>query len=247
MGGRLAGKTALVTAAGAGIGRAAATAFAAEGAAVWATDIDLPAVERLAAATPGITAGLLDVTDPAEVDRWAAELGAVTVLLNCAGFVDGGTLLDCDEAAWDRSLDLNVKSLYRVTRAFLPAMVAAGGGSIINMASVAGAITGVPKRFVYATTKAAIVGLTRSIAIDFIDKGIRCNVVCPGTVHTPSWEERVNAAPDPQAARVDFIARQPMGRLGTPQEIAALCVYLASDESAYTTGAVHVIDGGWTI
>ena len=247
MSGRLAGKKAVVTAAGAGIGQAAAAAFAAEGARVWATDIDLPAVEGIAAAAPGVTAARLDVTDVANIAAFAQDVGAVDVLLNCAGFVDGGTILDCDEAAWDWSLSLNVKSIYRVTRAFLPAMVASGGGSIINMASVAGAVTGVRKRFVYSTTKAAIVGLTRSIALDFIGQGIRCNVVCPGTVHTPSWEERVNSAPDPVQARADFIARQPMGRLGTPEEIAALCVYLASDDSAYTTGAVHVIDGGWTI
>ena len=247
MSGRLAGKKAVVTAAGAGIGRAVAEAFAAEGASVWATDIDVPAIEAIAAENQGVTARRLDVTDVAGIAAFARELGAIDVLVNGVGFVDNGTILDCDEAAWDGSLSLNVKSIYQVTRAFLPAMIEAGGGSIVNMSSVAGAVTGVRKRFVYSASKAAIVGLTRSIAIDFIGQGIRCNVVCPGTVHTPSWEDRVNSAPDPAKARAEFIARQPMGRLGKPEEIAALCVYLASDESAYTTGAVHVIDGGWTI
>ncbi|MCB9957434.1 MAG: SDR family oxidoreductase [Rhodospirillaceae bacterium] len=249
--GRLAGKRALVTAAGAGIGRATAAAFAREGATVRATDIDLAAVEDLAAATAGspgvLTPGRLDVTDPVAIARMADELGTVDVLVNCAGFVDDGSVLACDEAAWERSLTLNVTSMYRTIRAFLPAMLAQGSGSIVNMASVAGAVAGVPNRFVYSATKAAIVGLTRSVARDFADRHIRCNAVCPGTVHTPSWEDRVRAAPDPERAKADFIARQPMGRLGTPQEVAQLCVYLASDESAYTTGAIHVIDGGWTI
>ncbi|MCA8934556.1 MAG: SDR family oxidoreductase [Rhodospirillaceae bacterium] len=249
--GRLAGKTALVTAAGAGIGRAIAAAFAREGATVRATDIDLAAVESLAASVAGmpgtLTPGRLDVTDTAAIAQLAEELGAIDVLVNCAGFVDDGSILACDEAAWERSNTLNVTSMYRTIRAFLPAMLAQGHGSIINMASVAGAITGVPNRFVYSATKAAIVGLTRSVARDFVDRQIRCNAVCPGTVHTPSWEDRVRASPDPEQAKRDFIARQPMGRLGKPEEVAHLCVYLASDESAYTTGAVHVIDGGWTI
>ena len=247
MSNRLAGKTAVVTAAGAGIGRASAKAFAAEGAAVWATDIDADALASLADEQPALTTRVVDVTDPVAIASLAAEAGGAGVLLNGAGFVHHGTILDCSEADWEFSTTLNVRSMYRMIRAFLPGMLAAGGGSIINMSSVAGSVTGAPNRFVYGVTKAAVVGLTKSVAADFIGRGVRCNAVCPGTVHTPSWEARVAAAPDPVQARKDFIARQPMGRLGKAEEIAALCVYLASDESAYTTGQVHVIDGGWTM
>ena len=246
MGGRLAGKTAVVTAAGAGIGRATAVAFATEGATVWATDIDKAAVDSLAAAHPGMVARRLDVTDAAAVGDLAREVGAAGVLFNCAGFVHGGTILNCTEDEWHQALDLNVRSMVLTIRAFLPAMLDAGGASIINMSSVAGAVTGVPNRFIYSTTKAAVVGLTKSVAADFVARGIRCNAVCAGTVDTPSLAGRMAAAPDPEMARRDFIARQPLGRLGRPEEVAALCVHLASDESAYTTGAIHVIDGGWT-
>ena len=247
MGSRLAGKTAVITAAGAGIGRAAALAFAAEDARVWATDIDEPALAALGEADRRIATRRLDVADTPAIAALAGELGAIDVLFNCAGFVHHGTILECGEEDWDASMTLNVRAMYRTIRAFLPGMLAAGRGSIINMSSVAGSVTGVPNRFVYGTTKAAVIGLTKSVARDFIDRGIRCNAICPGTVQTPSWEGRVAAAADPEQARRDFIARQPMGRLGRPEEVAALCVHLASDESAYTTGAVHIIDGGWTI
>ena len=247
MSSRLTGKTAVVTAAGAGIGRATALAYAAEGARVWTTDIDEPALAALGEADSRIATRRLDVTDAPAIAALASELGAIDVLFNCAGFVHHGTILECDEEDWDVSMTLNVRAMYRTIRAFLPAMLAAGHGRIINMSSVAGSVTGVPNRFVYGTTKAAVIGLTKSVARDFIDRGIRCNAICPGTVQTPSWEGRVAAAADPEQARRDFIARQPMGRLGRPEEVAALCVHLASDESAYTTGAVHIIDGGWTI
>lgn len=243
---RLPGKKVLVTAAAQGIGKASALAFAAEGAQVWATDIDMDKLRGLDA-TDGITTRHLDVTDGKAVQSLAADLGAVDVLFNCAGYVPHGTILDCGEDDWDFSFDLNVKSMYRMIRAFLPAMLGAGGGSIINMSSAASSIKGAPDRFAYGTTKAAVIGLTKAVAADFVAQGIRCNAICPGTVQTPSWEGRVAAAPDPDEARRNFIARQLMGRLGTPEEIAALCVYLASDESAFTTGAIHVIDGGWTI
>ena len=247
MGDRLAGKTAVITAAGQGIGRATALAFAKEGARVWATDIDEAALNSLSAERPDIKTRPLDVTDGKEIQAFAAEAGRVDVLFNCAGFVHHGTILECGEEDWDFSMDLNVKAMYRMIRAFLPAMLEAGGGGIINMASVASSVKGVPNRFVYGTSKAAVIGLTKAIAADFVGKGIRCNAVCPGTVQTPSWEARVAAAPDAERARKDFIARQPMGRLGRPEEIAYLCVYLASDESAFATGAVHFIDGGMSM
>ncbi len=243
---RLTGKRALVTAAAQGIGRASALAFAAEGAEVLATDIDEAKLAEIAA-TPGLRVRPLDVTDSAAVAALAAELGAIDVLANVAGFVHHGTILECDEADWEFSFDLNVTSMYRATRAFLPAMLEAGGGSIVNMASVASSIRGLPNRFVYGTTKAAVIGLTKAVAADFIRQGIRCNAICPGTVQSPSLDARIAAFDDPAAAREAFIARQPLGRLGTPEEIAALAVYLASDESAYTTGSVIVADGGLTL
>ena len=243
MGDRLAGKTALVTAAGAGIGRATALAFAGEGGIVWATDIDDEALASLAAEEPALTTRHLDATDSAAIAALAEELGAVDALFNCAGVVPHGTILDCDEELWDSTLTLNVTSMYRMIRAFLPAMLEAGGASIVNVSSVASDVKGVPNRFAYRASKAAVIGLTKALAVDFVKQGIRCNVICPGTVHTPSWEARAANAPDPDQARKDFIARQPMGRLGTAEEVAALAVYLASDESAFTTGAVHVIDG----
>ena len=240
---RLAGKTALVTAAANGIGRATALAFAAEGAQVTATDIQEDALAEISG-TAGITVRRLDVTDGAAVEALAGELGALDVLANVAGFVHHGSILECEEADWDFSFDLNVKSMYRTIRAFLPAMLEAGGGSIVNMASVASSIRGLPNRFVYGASKAAVIGLTKAVAADFIGQCIRCNGIAPGTVQSPSLDARIAAFDDPVAARRAFIARQPLGRLGTPEEIAALAVHLAADESAYTTGTIMVADGG---
>jgi 2-keto-3-deoxy-L-fuconate dehydrogenase len=240
---RLSGKTAFCTASGAGIGRATVEAFAAEGARVIATDISAAALEGL---PPGVETHVLDVTDGAVVAALAARVGAPDILFNCAGFVHAGTILDCDEAAFDFSVNLNVKGLYRVTRAFLPLMLANGGGSIVNIASVAGSIIAAPNRFVYGATKAAVIGITKSVAADYVTQGIRCNAICPATVESPSLQGRMAATGDAEAARKAFIARQPMGRIGRPDEIAALAVYLASDESAFMTGQAISIDGGWT-
>jgi 2-keto-3-deoxy-L-fuconate dehydrogenase len=250
MAGRLDGKRAVVTAAGQGIGRATALAFAAEGARVVATDIAPDKLADLAAS--GLETHRLDARDGAAIAALAGELGAVQILFNCAGFVHHGTILDASPEDWDFSFDLNVRSMYLMIRAFLPQMLAAGGGSIINMASTASSVKGVPQRCVYGATKAAVIGLTKSIAADFITEGIRCNAICPGTVATPSLNERIAAQGarvpgGPDAARRAFIARQPLGRLGQPEEVAALAVYLASDEAHFTTGAIHVIDGGFTL
>lgn len=245
MGDRLKGKIAFITAAGQGMGRAAAIAFAGEGARVWATDIDAQALESLAD-TPNVTARVLDVTDGAAVARVAAEVGGVDVLFNCAGYVHHGTILDCTEQEWDKSFDVNIKSMYRVTRAFLPGMLGKGKGSIINMASVVSSVRGVPNRLAYGTTKAAVIGFTKAIAADYVKQGLRCNAVCPGTIDTPSLQARMNALPDPAQARKDFVARQPMGRLGTTDDIAPLLVYLASDESSFATGVAFTVDGGMT-
>jgi len=245
--GRLNGKKALLTAAGQGIGAATARAFAEEGAQVYATDLNDQLLQKLAAELPGIQTRKLDVRDIQVVNALAAELGAIDVLFNCAGFVHQGTILDCSEQDWDFSFDLNVKSMYRTTRAFLPAMIAAKRGSIINMSSGASSIKGAPNRFVYGTTKAAAIGLTKALAADVIRQGIRVNAICPGTVESPSLEQRITALGDAEKARKEFIARQPMGRLGKPEEVAALAVYLASDESSFTTGQIHIIDGGWTL
>ncbi|MDO9637111.1 MAG: SDR family oxidoreductase [Pseudotabrizicola sp.] len=242
--GRLNGKTALITAAGQGIGRASALAMAREGAAVIATDINEAALADLAA--QGLQTRVLNVRDPAAITALAAELGRVDVLFNCAGVVANGTILECDEDQWAFSFDLNVTAMYRMCRAFLPAMVEGGSGSIINMASVASSIIAVPNRFAYGCTKAAIIGLSKSIAADFITKGIRCNAVCPGTVDTPSLQERMAATGDYEAGRKAFIARQPTGKLAQAEDIAALVVFLASDESAFVTGTANVIDGGWS-
>ena len=251
---RLAGKTAFVTAAGQGIGRATAEAFKREGARVIAADIN-PALLADLAETSGCETCVLDVTDANAVAAAAQAAGAVNVLFNGAGYVHAGTILDCDERAFEFSFDLNVRAMYRVTRAFLPAMLEGfaqgrGAGSIINMASVAGSIKGAPNRFVYGATKAAVIGMTKSIAADFITRGIRCNAICPGTVESPSLRQRIAAQAEASGqtlAQVEaaFIGRQPMGRLGTTAEIASLAVYLASDESAFTTGTAQLIDGGW--
>ena len=241
--GRLNGKTCLVTAAGQGIGRASALMMAREGAKVIATDVNAAALETLAA--EGIETRLLNVRDPASIAAAVSACPAPDALFNCAGFVAGGTILDCDEDQWAFSLDLNMTAMYRMCRAFLPGMLANGGGSIINMSSVASSVIAAPNRFVYGATKAGVIGITKSIAADFITKGIRCNAICPGTVESPSLEDRLRATGDYETARAAFIARQPIGRIGKPEEIAALVVYLASDESSYTTGVAHVIDGGW--
>lgn len=241
--GRLAGKKALVTAAGQGIGRATVLAMHREGAQVIAADINAAALESLAA--EGIATRLLNVRDKAAVEVAAAEIGALDALFNCAGFVAAGTILDCDEDQWAFSMDLNMTAMYRMCKAFLPAMIAGGGGSIINMASVAGSVIAAPNRFVYGATKAGVIGLTKSIAADFIGKGIRANAICPGTVESPSLDQRLRDTGDYAAAKQSFIARQPIGRIGKPDEIANLVIYLASDESSYTTGVAHVIDGGW--
>lgn len=240
--GRLSGKTCLVTAAGQGIGRASALAMAAEDARVVATDIN----EAALASLEGVETRRLDVLDPADIATARDAVGAPDVLFNCAGFVANGTILDCDEKEWDFSFDLNVKAMYLMIRAFLPGMIEAGGGSIINMSSVASSIIAAPNRFVYGASKAAVIGLTKSVAADFIGHGIRCNAVCPGTVESPSLEERLRATGDYEAARASFTARQPMGRIASAEEIAALVVYLASGEASYTTGHAHVIDGGWS-
>lgn len=244
---RLQGKTALITAAGQGIGRAAALAFTREGAAVQATDINEQTLQALAAEEPGIRVAPLDVTDDNAIECFVTSLETVDVLLNCAGYVHHGTILDCEPRDWDFSFDLNVKSMYRMIRACLPGMLSREHGSIINMASAASSIKGAPNRFVYGATKGAVIGLTKALAADYVGRGIRCNAICPGTVDTPSLHDRVAAQGDAEKARATFVARQPMGRLGTAEEIAALAVYLASDESAFTTGTTHVIDGGWTI
>jgi 2-keto-3-deoxy-L-fuconate dehydrogenase len=244
---RLSNKVALVTAAGQGIGRATAEAFAREGARVIATDIN----ESQLAQLEGCATRLLDVTDAAAIAELAKDIGPIDVLFNCAGFVHNGTILECDESAWDFSFDINVRSMYRLMRAFLPGMVARGGGSIINMASVASSIKGAPNRFVYGATKAAVIGMTKSVAADFVSKGVRCNAICPGTVESPSLRQRIEAqardsGQSVAAVEAAFVARQPMGRVGRASEIAALAVYLASDESGFTTGVAHVIDGGWS-
>jgi len=246
VGDRLKGKIAFITAAGQGMGRAAAVAFAAEGARVWATDINAAALDSLAS-TPNVATRVLDVTDGAAVARIAAEVGGVDVLFNCAGYVHHGTIVDCTEQEWDKSFAVNIKAMYRVTRAFLPGMLVKGKGSIINMASVVSCVRGVPNRFAYGTTKAAVIGFTKAIAADYVKEGVRCNAVCPGTIDTPSLQERMNALPDPAQARKDFVARQPMGRLGTTGDIAPLLVYLASDESSFATGVAFTVDGGMTI
>jgi 2-keto-3-deoxy-L-fuconate dehydrogenase len=240
---RLAGKTAVVTAAASGIGRASAEAFARAGARVFALDIDARAVH----AVPGCEGHALDVRDANAISAFAAHAGKIDVLFNCAGTVPKGTVLDIEPDGWNAAFDLNVTSMYHMIRAFLPGMLANRAGSIINMSSVAGSITGVADRCAYGVTKAAVIGLTKSVAVDFVAQGIRCNAICPGTVDTPSLQARLHAYGDYEKTRREFEARQPMGRLGKPEEIAALALHLASDESGFTTGQIHIIDGGWMI
>lgn len=244
---RLEGKRCLVTAAGAGIGRATALAFAREGAQVLAADIDAQALKTLAGEESAIRVQMADLTQAAEIAALASAEPQADILFNCAGYVHAGTLLETSYADWHRSFTLNVDSMFHLCRAVLPGMLARGRGSIVNMASVASSIKGVPSRCAYGATKAAVIGLTRSIATDYVTRGIRCNAICPGTVKTPSLATRIAAlGGDPQEVWKSFIARQPMGRLGEPEEIAALAVFLASDESAFVTGTVQVIDGGWS-
>ena len=243
---RLLGKSVLVSAAARGIGKAIAIGFASEGASVMATDLDSEELSVLNG-VDGITTRVLDVTNATAVNQLAVAMGRVDVLCNIAGFVHHGSILDLEEEDWDFSFDLNVKSMYLTIRAFLPAMLEGGGGSIINMSSVASSLRGLPYRCVYGASKAAVIGLTKSVAADYIADGIRCNCICPGTVESPSLEARIAAFDDPELARRNFIARQPMGRLGTAEEIAAIAVYLASDESAYATGTAVVVDGGVTL
>ena len=244
MTGRLEGKTAVITAAGQGMGRATVLAFLREGARVWATDIDAAKLETLRDHA-GVTVRRLDVLKVEEIKDFSAEIDAPDILFNCAGFVHNGSILDCDEDAFDFSVNLNIRAMYRMIRAFLPGMIARGGGSIVNMASVASTVIAAPNRFIYGTTKAAVIGLTKSVALDYVGQGIRANAICPGTVESPSLQDRMRALGDYDQARAGFIARQPMGRLGTAEEVAELVVYLASNESAFMTGNAVVIDGGW--
>lgn len=242
---RLAGRTCIVTAAAAGIGRATAIAMAGEGGQVVATDFDLVGLERLVGKVPALATRLVDVRSAAAIDT-LAELEA-DVLVNVAGSVPSGTILDWTEEAWAAAIDLNVTSMIRCIRAVLPGMIERGRGSIVNMASVASSITGAPNRFIYGATKAAVIGLTKGVAADFVSKGIRCNAIAPGTIDTPSLQQRLHATGDYEGARRAFTARQPMGRLGRAEEVAALAVHLASDEASFTTGQTYVIDGGWTM
>lgn len=241
MEGRLKGKVALITAAGNGIGRAAALRYAAEGARVIATDIDAGALAGL----DGCEQRALDVTDAAQIAALVDEVGRIDVLANIAGIVHAGTILDMSDAEWEQAVAINMTAMTRTIRAVLPGMLAAGGGAIVNMSSIASSVKGIPNRFAYTATKAGVIGITKAVAADFVGQGIRCNAICPGTVDTPSLQQRLRDTGDYEAAQQAFVARQPMGRLGRAEEIAALVAYLGSDDAAFTTGAVHVIDGGW--
>jgi NAD(P)-dependent dehydrogenase (short-subunit alcohol dehydrogenase family) len=243
---RLKGKICLVTAAGQGIGAATARAFAREGATVWATDVDAAKLEALVGVS-GIRAHKLDVLDKGAIASLAGQTGPIDVLFNCAGFVHHGSILEATDEQWRFAFDLNVRSMFWTIQAFLPGMLAKGGGSIINMSSAASSVKGAALRFIYGTTKAAVVGLTKSVAVDYVSKGIRCNAICPGTVQTPSLDERIGALGGGADAKQFFLQRQPTGRFGSAEEIAALAVYLASDEAGFTTGTVNVVDGGWSV
>ena len=247
MSGRLEGKKILVTAAGQGIGKATAIAFHKEGAQVTATDLNDKTLADLNKEYPEIKVQKLDSTDNNAILEFTKSLDKVDVLFNAVGFVHHGTILDCEEKDWDFSFDVNIKSMYFMCRTILPLMIKQNGGSIINISSIASSLKGLPNRFVYGASKAAIIGLTKSIASDFVKQNIRCNAIAPGTVFSPSWQERVNQSPDPVQAKKDFIARQPMGRLGTAEEIASMAIYLAGDESTFTTGNTFSVDGGMTI
>lgn len=243
---RLKDKVCVVTAAGQGIGAATARAFVREGATVWATDVDEAKLEALNGES-GVTTRKLDVLDKAAIGKLATETGAIDVLFNCAGFVHHGSVLDATDEQWQFAFDLNVRSMFWTIQAFLPGMLGNNGGSIINMSSAASSVKGAALRCIYGTTKAAVVGLTKSVAVDFVSKGVRCNAICPGTVQTPSLDERISALGGGADARQFFLQRQPTGRFGSAEEIAALAVYLASDESGFTTGTVNVVDGGWSV
>lgn len=243
---RLRGKICVVTAAGQGIGAATARAFAREGAKVWATDVDAAKLKALEG-VDGVTAHKLDVLDKAAIGKLAAEAGPVDVLFNCAGFVHHGAVLDATDEQWQFAFDLNVRSMFWTIQAFLPGMLGKGSGSIINMSSAASSVKGAALRCIYGTTKAAVIGLTKSVAVDYVAKGIRCNAICPGTVQTPSLDDRISALGGGADAKQFFLRRQPTGRFGSAEEIAALAIYLASDEAAFTTGTVNVIDGGWSV
>ena len=248
MAGRLKGKVAVVTAAGAGIGQAIAAMFAAEGATVWATDLNREALDAL----PRVKRAKLDVLSDKQVARFAEKVGGIDILANCAGYVHHGSIFETSDRDWDFSFDLNVKSMHRMTLAFLPGMLARGGGSVINIASGASSVKAAANRYVYGATKAAVIGMTKALAIDFIQKGIRANAICPGTIQSPSLDGRIAAlakssGKSEKEVREMFIGRQPMGRLGTAEEVAALATYLASDESKFTTGAIHMVDGGWSL